>query len=533
MSKLIVLLLPLAVFGLPPRKALELDCECGKENTENNRISGGSIASPNQYPWMVRLQTGCGGSLISDRHVLTAYHCVDRGAGSWVKVSVHDQWNSSDYQTVAVDRAVWPDKSVTGHHDIAIIILAEPVTFERTIHPVCLPASDELVYKGERTTHAGWGMTHVGSGQSRYLKHVDLTVSYAPTYKNYFYTDIAIIDGVPHDPCAGDSGGPLMHQDPTTKRWTIIGTVYGGGYDCRTGNGAYRKGYWNKVTAHLDWIKDILANDQGVRCQGGLQQPPDCNCGMANRLTRIVNGVDTEVNEYPWQAGLVSTGGSWIFCGGSLINNKYVLTAAHCTAGQSAGRIQVLLGEHDKTTTTETETVRKSVSAIIDHPSYDRRTINYDYSLLKLSSPVDWSGNSHIRPVCLPDAGTTFDSGDPLVVTGWGATSSGGSTADVLQEAVVNYVDNTECENRYGRGKISSAMMCAATPSKDSCQGDSGGPLVHARSNNNNNYALAGVVSWGYGCADPNYPGVYARVTSVLPWINDNTADAQSCPEKS
>ena len=68
------------------KKNLLEEWECGKENTETSEISGGSIASPNQYPWMVKLQVGCGGSLISDRHVLTAYHCVYRGAGNWVKV---------------------------------------------------------------------------------------------------------------------------------------------------------------------------------------------------------------------------------------------------------------------------------------------------------------------------------------------------------------------------------------------------------------------------------------------------------------
>jgi len=91
----------------------------------------------------------------------------------------------------------------------------------------------------------------------------------------------------------------------------------------------------------------------------------------------------------------------------------------------------------------------------------------------------------------------------------------------------VNYVSNSVCNASYGR--ITDAMLCAAAPSKDSCQGDSGGPLVKARTGNNN-YALAGVVSWGRGCAQPGFPGVYARVTSVLGWITNNTADATDCP---
>jgi len=264
---------------------------------------------------------------------------------------------------------------------------------------------------------------------------------------------------------------------------------------------------------------------------GSTQAPDSCNCGLAIRKSKIINGVDTEVNEYPWQVALVMSSSTFIFCGGSLINNKYVLTAAHCTAGKSASGLNVLLGEHDRTTTTETTTVRMSLSAIIDHPSYDSSTTDYDYSLLRLSSTIDWSSNSHIRPVCLPAVGTTYSAGDAFVVTGWGRTAAGGS-ASVLQEAVVNYVTNTDCEASYGTGRISSAMLCAAAPSKDSCQGDSGGPLAEARTNNNN-YAIAGVVSWGRGCALPNYPGVYARVTEVLDWIKSNTGDAQYCPASS
>merc|ERR1712002_764609 len=113
-------------------------CNCGVENVPSaNRISGGSYASPNQYPWMVRLHVGCGGTLISDRHVLTAYHCVDGvvdsgndWSGQFVKVSVHDQYDSNDYQKVPISMAVFPDRNTVGSHDIAILVLAQPVTFD-------------------------------------------------------------------------------------------------------------------------------------------------------------------------------------------------------------------------------------------------------------------------------------------------------------------------------------------------------------------------------------------------------------------
>merc|ERR1719402_821558 len=329
--------------------------------------------------------------------------------------------------------------------------------------------------------------------------------------------------------CGGGGGGPPPPPGPSAPgRRSGRGTcedkkAHCGGWEVYCVGGDYE-----------NWMKDNCPKTCG-RCDGGTEptEPPttECYCGVAKRQSRIINGDTTDINEYPWQAGLVKTGRSWIFCGGSLINNKYVLTAAHCTAGFSAGDVQVLLGEHDKSTSTESKVVRKKLSAIIDHPDYNNRNFDHDYSILKLDSPVNWAENNHIRPVCLPDAGTKYKSGEPVVVTGWGATKSGGDVAGVLQEVTVKYIDNKECNDDYGRGKITPAMLCAAAPSKDACQGDSGGPLVQPRSNNNN-YALAGVVSWGYGCADPKYPGVYARVTSVIPWINDNTGDARSCPAK-
>merc|ERR1719510_1311685 len=104
----------------------------------------------------------------------------------------------------------------------------------------------------------------------------------------------------------------------------------------------------------------------------GLGESCDCNCGEAQRATRIVGGEETEVSEYPWQAGLVDKGGSMVWCGGSLVNSKWVLTAAHCTDNNvKAKNIQVLLGEHDYYTDGETDMQRMNVKSIINHPDYD------------------------------------------------------------------------------------------------------------------------------------------------------------------
>jgi len=204
------------------------------------------------------------------------------------------------------------------------------------------------------------------------------------------------------------------------------------------------------------------------------------------------------------------------------------MTAAHCTNGKAASQVQVVLGEHDKTTAEESNTVRMDVSSIVQHPSY--AGLDYDFSLLRLNSDVNFNANPHIRPVCLPVSNTEYLSGDPMVVSGWGRTTSGGSLSDFLQEVTVNYISTSTCNVNYG-GRITPRMMCAAAPGKDSCQGDSGGPLVHARNDDaDNDYELAGVVSWGYGCANPKYPGVYARITAILPWITATASGSTSCP---
>jgi len=279
-------------------------------------------------------------------------------------------------------------------------------------------------------------------------------------------------------------------------------------------------------TATVDGAVTTTAVDGTVTTNAPVTNAPSgrCVCGKANRATRVVGGETTMVNEYPWQVALVSRGSSQVFCGGSLINDRWVLTAAHCT---QSGVQQILLGNHFQSTTDSTER-RINVRRVVDHPNYNSRNLDNDFSLLELSSPVDLeSVDPGIRPVCLPSASNpTQYEGVPSVVSGWGTTSSGGSQPNALRDVVVKTMSNSACNGFYGSGTITNAMICAANPGKDSCQGDSGGPLVR---NAGGYFNQIGVVSWGYGCADAQYPGVYSRVTNAINWITSTSSSGQTC----
>jgi len=238
---------------------------------------------------------------------------------------------------------------------------------------------------------------------------------------------------------------------------------------------------------------------------------------------------------------MVWSGSSSVFCGATVISDEWILTAAHCTDGTGANEIQVLLGEHDYWDGSETNMVRMDIAEIVNHAGYDSNTVDNDFALLRMANKLDWSANPHIRPACLPEytAGGTPPTYDQWMstVTGWGTTSSGGSTSNVLLEVDVQVISNSECNNAYGG--ITDNMLCAADASgnggSDACQGDSGGPLVSCGADGNcgttpgQNYELIGVVSFGIGCAQADFPGVYARTTAALDWIYTNAMPFETC----
>ncbi|XP_066973537.1 trypsin-1-like [Macrobrachium rosenbergii] len=245
-----------------------------------------------------------------------------------------------------------------------------------------------------------------------------------------------------------------------------------------------------------------------------------CNCGVVNRLARIVGGTQTGINEYPWQVALISTRSTRPFCGGSLISAGWVLTASHCVQGQRPRSLNIVVGDHNWSITTETASATYGVKKIIMHPQFNSSTLDYDAALIQLSAPIAFPADNRIAPICLPTTASLYES-VTATVTGWGTLSSGGSQPYVLYEVDVPTMSNAVCNQSYVN-QITPRMICAGVAGKDSCQGDSGGPMV-TNSQSGTYMEQIGIVSWGYGCAAPNYPGVYSRVTEFTAWIKTNT----------
>ncbi|KAK3521146.1 hypothetical protein QTP70_000528 [Hemibagrus guttatus] len=240
-----------------------------------------------------------------------------------------------------------------------------------------------------------------------------------------------------------------------------------------------------------------------------------------NTDQRIVGGLEATPGEIPWQVALFHKEKKLVFCGGSLLSDMWVITAAHCLVDGGIGKFIVRLGEHN----VEVDEQRESDHEIDEHhmhPNYQyHESHNHDIALLKLKTPVTFS--DYIIPICLGPKTFTenlLKSATISLVSGWGRTRYGGLESDKLQKVEVPYVDRTECK---GSDKISRFMFCAGflTIRKDSCQGDSGGP--HVTRLNTDTWFLTGIISWGDECAKEGKYGIYTRVSRYLNWITNMT----------
>uniref|UniRef100_A0A8C3T1J8 Peptidase S1 domain-containing protein n=1 Tax=Chelydra serpentina TaxID=8475 RepID=A0A8C3T1J8_CHESE len=206
-------------------------------------------------------------------------------------------------------------------------------------------------------------------------------------------------------------------------------------------------------------------------------------------VDKIIGGYECSPHSQPWQVSL-NTG--YHFCGGSLITDQWVVSAAHCCPRRVGADHNIQVFEH-------TEHLMR-IETIVLHPSYDDQTLDHDIMLIKLAHPIQ------------PDVGSL------CMVSGWGNILSDGCDANNLQCVEVPIVSDQVCERSYP-GMITSTMMCAGylEGGKDACQGDAGGPLVC-------NGELQGIMSWGFGWAQKDHPSIYTKICSLLSWIKSTMA---------
>uniref|UniRef100_A0A8R1V546 Peptidase S1 domain-containing protein n=1 Tax=Pristionchus pacificus TaxID=54126 RepID=A0A8R1V546_PRIPA len=226
---------------------------------------------------------------------------------------------------------------------------------------------------------------------------------------------------------------------------------------------------------------------------------------------RSIGGIETKPHAWPWMVQLVKWYGHT--CGGSLIDRSFVVTAAHCVDDVSPSQLKIYTGGHNSETGQEHKVLNISV-----HPLYHVIvSMSYDFAIIKISPSVTF--NETIQPISLPLLPPLNN--QMCVVAGWGRTSERGRSSTVLREIRVPIIPTYECNNffHYAGSIDPVSMLCAGIMRGGigSCYGDSGGPLMCERAGK---WELQGVVLWARkGCARPDYPTVYARVLSAIPFI--------------
>ncbi|XP_063284122.1 chymotrypsin-like elastase family member 1 isoform X2 [Pelobates fuscus] len=238
--------------------------------------------------------------------------------------------------------------------------------------------------------------------------------------------------------------------------------------------------------------------------------------------SRVVGGTDAIKNSWPWQISLqVLSGGGWYhICGGTLIRSNWVLTAAHCVDSYDTYRVS--LGDHN---IYESEPTRQviSVDKVISHAQWNTNDVSAGYDVAVIRLATNAVLNNAVQLAQLPESNVILANNHPCTVTGWGYTSTNGAVAAVLQEAPLPVVDHKTCSGLlYWGSTVKTSMVCAGgNGAQSGCFGDSGGPLNCLV---NGGYEVHGVTSFvsSRGCNAIRKPTVFTRVSAYTSWINDN-----------
>ena len=235
-----------------------------------------------------------------------------------------------------------------------------------------------------------------------------------------------------------------------------------------------------------------------------------------NLQSRIVDGEEVEPHSIPYQVSIQNING-FVFCGGSVVREDAILTAATCCINHPSGdELVVVAGEHNLAEEDGFEQVRE-VSQVIMHEAYDFPT--NDICLLILKSPLDFSDGT-VAAVQLPNKGDDYVEGDLVAVSGWGNVGIQGGPSDVLLRAEVPIFNHQKCKERYTFSfEVTDGMVCAGGAKKDFCNGDTGGPLVC-------DGVHCGIASEHTLCGLTLFPSVYTKTSFYIDWIQSKLPKA-------
>nr|XP_021504589.1 transmembrane protease serine 9 isoform X1 [Meriones unguiculatus] len=549
----------------------EAQCDCGWQPAWRSagRIVGGMEAAPGEFPWQVSLRENhehfCGATIIGARWLVSAAHCFNefQDPAQWAAQAGSVHLSGAEASAVRA-RVLRISKhpaydADTADFDVAVLELARPLPFGRYVQPACLPAATHVFPPRKKCLISGWGylredfLVKPEVLQKATVELLDQSLCaslYGPSLTDRMVC-AGYLDGKV-DSCQGDSGGPLVCEEPS-GRFFLAGIV-SWGIGCAE---ARRPGVYARVTRLRDWIAEVTGSagapevpavvapfppstprptGTSATPTGALSTaPPEwvsleqtrplplplssplAECGARpamDKPTRIVGGLSALSGEVPWQASLKE--GSRHFCGATVVGDRWLLSAAHCFNHTRAEQVQAHLGTASLLGVGGSP-VKLGLRSVVLHPRYNPGILDFDVALLELARPLVF--NKYIQPVCLPLPIHKFPVGRKCMISGWGNTQEGNaSKPDILQKASVGIMEQKMCAALYNFS-LTDRMLCAGflEGRVDSCQGDSGGPL--ACEETPGVFYLAGIVSWGIGCAQAKKPGVYARITRLKDWI--------------
>ncbi|CAG9570651.1 unnamed protein product [Danaus chrysippus] len=546
-------------------------CSCGYKKT--NRIVGGEETKPHEYPMMASIRYSdfgdaikCGAVIIDRKYVLTAAHCVENKELDELTVVVGehnvttDGWGTTTFggpkPKVLLKANVEVISQESCQRNISTLTPRQICTFTPGKDSCQDDSGGPLLYTDSYNGRL-YNVGVVSFGQ--FCASTEPAINTRVTsFLNWIRKEAPANYCVPpvENVLIVSPNYPNSYPPESACRWIAVcptgykcrvdcDDVYlPGGQDCptdrllisRTGDSQLisaeyycGQGSLSAVSTGSRISIGLVSSKQSTggrfRCQIRAQQDstPTCNCGY-RKVSRIVGGEETKPNEYPMMAGIVYVGENTIKCGAVIIDNIYVLTAAHCVYSKGVNDIAVVVGEHDVRIGTDSPDIQVfRVSSIIIHPNYNSNTYDNDIAIIKIQGVIRYSEN--VGPVCLPFKFADVDlTGAVVTILGWGTLFPGGPSSSVLRKVNVNVISQSTC--RQNVLSLTPRQICTFTRGKDACQDDSGGPLLYQDPSTGRLFNV-GIVSFGQLCAS-NSPGINTRVTNFLNWVTTN-APANYC----